>query len=142
PVRHPRRCRAVGGHRRDGGPPTVPRGRGGDARRQAAFIRLLLLARAGRVHAGIARRVRGPRGRGRWGGQGPLRVLWGAVHLHRSRGTNAAPGPRIGPGSTGTVPVSFFTRRLLLKIHKHPKIEFRGMGNYPRASRSYPKQWT
>src|SRR3546814_14548346 len=76
PVRHPapRRTAAVAG--RNPADAIVPRGRRPPARRQAAALRLLLLAGAGGRHAPVAGPGRGP-GRGHRGRRPrPLRVLW------------------------------------------------------------------
>lgn len=75
-VRHSGRTGIALGRQRGPAAPVVPRGRHPIAGQQAAQLRLLLLARAGRLDAAVPGRRRGTRRcRGNRRGRGPLRVL-------------------------------------------------------------------
>ena len=71
------------------------------ARQQAAQFRLFLLARAGRVDAGLAGRGRSAGSGGRWRRRHPLRVLWAPLSLQRGGNTWIAGPLRLGSAGSG-----------------------------------------
>src|SRR4030095_12513485 len=94
---------AAGPARPDPDPSPVPRGGPGAPRGPGAEVRVFLLPRAGRGHAGLPRAGGGRGGRGRWRRPGALRVLWAELRFlggrHRGTVLPASVGAHARPGT-------------------------------------------